>query len=166
MSGFKVGDNVRLEGTIINMFAGWVGVRILADQGLGCSSMKIDVLKHATLVEPADKVAENKMLDLSKPVRLISGSEELEFIQLATNGMIIIKWPSGSLDVLTPDEIENIPEPPRTATREMVMVDDGMGTQPYILYDHMEFEEISFVGKIIARGTITLTEGDGMEGVK
>jgi len=162
MSDLKVGDRFSVEGVVTELADPDGEYCARFDGAHSGGYVARSIMAHATLVEPADKVAENKVLDLSKPVRLIGGSEELEFIQLVTNGMIIIKWPSGSLDVLTPDEIENVPEPKRTASRDMVMVDDGMGTRPYILYDHMEFEEISFVGKVIARGTVTLTEGDGL----
>ena len=160
MSEFKVGDKVMLEGVILPIapYDNGFAVRMRGDD-TAWNAITREAMVCATRIEPAPEPVENKVLDLSKPVRLISGSEELEFIQLATNGMIIIRWPSGSLDVLTTNEVENIPEPKRTMNREIFMIAG---------YDALMFGTLasSVTAKILARGTITLTEGDGMEDAK
>jgi hypothetical protein len=69
---------------------------------------------------------EPQKLDTSKPMRLLGSDEaSFTFLQRATNGMLIIKWDSGSLDVLAENEVENIPAPKIKGRREVVLLDDG-----------------------------------------
>ena len=99
---------------------------------------------------------EPQKLDTSKPMRLLGSDEaSFTFLQRATNGMLIIRWDSGSFDVLDESEVENIPEPKRTTTQivELVPFSDGIRiVEPG--------DPFKFVGTK-SRAKISYTEGEG-----
>ena len=105
---------------------------------------------------------EPQKLDTSKPMRLLGSDEaSFTFLQRATNGMLIIKWDSGSLDVLDESEVENIPEPKIIGRRLAVLVEDGS-----VYWGDNSPDSIYRLGRylhVIGRAWVEITEGDGME---
>jgi len=164
MSEFKVGDRVRLEGTVVSTKGEWVSIHMDGDGSTNHNAITRDAMAHATLIELAQEAKAPPILDTSKPMRVALTGAEVAILcgPAGREDWCFVDFGHGTVGIRKLAELENIPTPKRTASRDMVMVDDGMGTPPYILYDNMEFEEISFVGKILARGTITLTEGEGL----
>ena len=148
---WKVGDRFTLEFEV----TGWSG------EWLECKTMSSarrafppSDMQYAKLIKPA--APEPQKLDTSKPMRLLGSDEaSFTFLQRATNGMLIIKWDSGSLDVLAENEVENIPAPKIKGRREVVLLrngvlawDDPHGYSP---------------GQVVGRAWVEITEGDGME---
>ena len=100
---------------------------------------------------------EPQKLDTSKPMRLLGSDEaSFTFLQRATNGMLIIKWDSGSLDVLDESEVENIPEPKIIGRREAVLLSNGdtVWSTPSNFWHRYP---------VIGRAWVEITEGDGMD---
>jgi len=95
--------------------------------------------------------------DLSKPVRLkVDHTVQGRIVYGPTKrGFYLIEF-DDDIGLWDGNDLENIPEPKRTISREMVMLE---GSDVIIPVENV----VCSWGKIIARGTITLTEGDGME---
>lgn len=99
-------------------------------------------------------------LDTSKPMQIKRTGEEVRYIGRMSDGRIVGEYSfNGALKILDyyESELENIPTQKRTKSREALMVSVS-GGEPYLTWDNC----VPFGGKIIARGTITLAEGDGM----
>jgi hypothetical protein len=97
-------------------------------------------------------------LDTSKPMRVKRTETEIRYLGTLGDGRIIGEHTfAGTYQYGDhyESELENIPTPKRAMSRDMVMV-EGMG--------HLIPASSNFcpVRKVLARGTITLTEGDGM----
>ena len=113
------------------------------------------VIKYAKLSQPA--APEPPKLDASKPMRLLGSDEaSFTFLQRATNGMLIIKWDSGSLDILEESEVENIPEPKIMGRREAFLGPDG---ELYWVSSWPRNHPLDILGRV----WVEITEGDGME---
>jgi hypothetical protein len=111
-------------------------------------------MQYAKLIKPA--APEPQKLDTSKPMRLLGSDEaSFTFLQRATNGMLIIKWDSGSLDVIDESEVENIPEPKIMGRREAVLLSNGdtVWATPSDFWHRYP---------IIGRAWVDITEGAGM----
>ena len=101
---------------------------------------------------------EPQKLDTSKPMRLLGSDEaSFTFLQRATNGMLIIKWDSGSLDVLAENEVENIPAPKIKGRREALLGPDG---ELYWVSSWPGNHPLEILG----RAWVEIEAGDGMEG--
>ncbi|MHB8843078.1 MAG: hypothetical protein ACYC56_15035 [Candidatus Aquicultor sp.] len=96
-------------------------------------------------------------LDTSKPMRAIGGLVVREFVDRTESGKVVVRDGEGYFRIFREEELENIPTPKRTMSRESVMVSVS-GGEPYLTWDNC----VPFGGKIIARGSVTLTEGDGL----
>ena len=100
---------------------------------------------------------EPQKLDTSKPMRLLGSDEaSFTFLQRAINGMLIIKWDSGSLDVIDESEVENIPEPKIKGRREALLGPDG---ELYWVSSWPGNHPLEILGRV----WVEITEGDGME---
>jgi hypothetical protein len=156
---FKVGERVRLDGMVLGTVLGTTHVQFDGcEWGASCGIIP-DAMAHATLIPPAQEPKAPPILDTSKPMQMDDGSE-VTFVDRTESGKILV-WDSDMhLRLLDTDDLENIPTPKQTASREMVLLD---GWKTLITAQGLSPEEAK---KIIARGTITLTEGDGMEAVK
>ncbi len=154
---WKVGDRFTLEFEV----TGWSG------EWLECKTMSSarrafppSDMQYAKLIKPA--APEPQKLDTSKPMRLLGSDEaSFTFLQRATNGMLIIKWDSGSLDVIDESEVENIPEPKIIGRRLAVLVEDGS-----VYWGDNSPDSIYRLGRylhVIGRAWVEITEGDGME---
>ena len=149
---WKVGDRFTLEFEV----TGWSG------EWLECKTMSSarrafppSDMQYAKLIKPA--APEPQKLDTSKPMRLLGSDEaSFTFLQRATNGMLIIKWDSGSLDVIDESEVENIPEPKIMGRREAVLLSNGdtVWATPSDFWHRYP---------VIGRAWVDITEGDGME---
>ena len=149
---WKVGDRFTLELEV----TGWSG------EWLECKTMSSarrafppSDMQYAKLIHPA--APEPQKLDTSKPMRLLGSDEaSFTFLQRATNGMLIIKWDSGSLDVIDESEVENIPEPKIMGRREAVLLSNGdtVWATPSDFWHRYP---------VIGRAWVDITEGDGME---
>ncbi len=103
---WKVGYRFTLEYLITKVVDDYV----IAEIGDAENILSAEEMALAKLIQPA--ATELPKLDVTKPMRLLGSDEaSFTFLQRATNGMLIIKWDSGSLDVIDESEVENIPEP-------------------------------------------------------
>ena len=148
---WKVGDRFTLELEV----TGWSG------EWLECKTMSSarrafppSDMQHAKLIEPA--APEPQKLDTSKPMRLLGSDEaSFTFLQRATNGMLIIKWDSGSLDILDESEVENIPEPKQITTQIVELVPFSFGPRIMMKSDLARYMNVA------SRAKVTYTEGEG-----
>jgi hypothetical protein len=113
----------------------------------------MEAMAHATLIPPAQEPKAPPPLDTSKPMRLKTDHAPVRYLDTGVHGDIWCRTQEGIVCSFKPDALENIPTLKRTMTRDVVMV-EGIGS----LILGGEFCK----NKIIARGTITLTEGDGL----
>ena len=176
MSELKVGDRIQLEGTVrrvrresrLNEEFGlaWVDVHFQGDTWEDVNKITPEALGCATRIEPEGEAAitgmpvENKVLDLNKPIRRKDNLVTVPYLGLTSSGHVITEDEEGDAFSLHQKELENIPEPKQKASREMVLLD---GWKTLVTAQGLCPGDAS---KIIARGTITLTEGDGMEETK
>jgi hypothetical protein len=111
-------------------------------------------MERAKLIHPA--APEPPKLDASKPMRLLGSDEaSFTFLQRATNGMLIIKWDSGSLDILEESEVENIPEPKQITTQIVELVPFSFGPRIMMKSDLAHYMNVA------SRAKVTYTEGEG-----
>jgi len=105
-------------------------------------------------------VVENKVLDLSKPVRIVSSGVGARYVGHMSNGRIVCEFRSDAF-VFCSDfrekELENIPEPKRRFSREAVLVTSLGGGEPYLTWDNC----IPCGSTILARINLIHTEGEG-----
>ncbi len=165
MQEFKVGDRVRLDGVVVKSRGGCgvagllAAVRLAGDGSGEWHGITHEAMKHATIIQPEqEKKVPEKMqeLDVIKPMRKKGYDTALVYVGPLPDGRIVCSsMSSGSLWTGLPSEFENIPAPKRTMSREVVMVEG---------WDTLLFASSMCAAglKILARGTITLVEGDGM----
>ena len=131
----------------------WGSTRLVTREGWHSGPERPDDDDLMRIVE----APEPQKLDTSKPMRLLGSDEaSFTFLQRATNGMLIIKWDSGSLDVIDESEVENIPEPKIMGRREAFLGPDG---ELYWVSSWPGNHPIDILG----RAWVEITEGDGME---
>ena len=154
---FEVGDRFTLEFEVTGWSEEWVECKTMGSTRRGFPPSD---MRHAKLIQGA--APEPEKLDTSKPMRLLGSDEaSFTFLQRATNGMLIIKWDSGSLDVIDESEVENIPEPKIIGRRLAVLVEDGS-----VYWGDNSPDSIYRLGRylhVIGRAWVEITEGDGME---
>ena len=147
---WEIGDRFTLEFEV----TGWSG------EWLECKTMSSarrafppSDMQYAKLIHPTP---EPQKLDISKPMRLLGSDEaSFTFLQRATNGMLIIKWDSGSLDILEESEVENIPESRKVTTQIVELVNFEFG--PRIIPK----SDDAFYVNVSSRAKVSYTEGEG-----
>jgi len=172
MSEFKVGDRVRLEGDIVGLGSMVAHVRLNGDGIKEWHGINYGAMAHATLIGPdrpaikAGQLWEEQQeakapppLDTSKPMRLKMDHAPVRYLDTGVHGDIWCRTQEGIVCSFKPDALENTPPPKRTMSREVVMIS---GWHELVYASSC----VGSTGKIIARGTITLTEGDGMDEVQ
>ena len=148
---WKVGDRFTLEYLITKVVDDYV----IAEIGDAENILSAEEMELAKLIKSA--ATGPQKLDTSKPMRLLGSDEaSFTFLQRATNGMLIIRWDSGSFDVLDESEVENIPEPKIKGRREAFLGPDG---ELYWVSSWPGNPPLEMLG----RKTVEITEGDGME---
>ena len=97
---------------------------------------------------------ENKVLDLSKPVRVKRNNRIVKFLAQSSSGAVATEEDCGNIVVHLPEDLENIPEPKRTATRELMatMEDKGLMIRPSSQHKYLG---------VISHAEVTYTEGEG-----
>lgn len=164
MTDFKVGDKVMLEGVILSIgpHTHEYGVRMRGDD-TAWNTITQDAMAHATLIEPAPEPVEDKVLDLSKPVRVKSRPDEKVVSIFGPNSrdFYMVEFECGSVDLRFGCEIENIPEPKKTVMQEVNLHEYANGSR---------FFASGYVScaALISKARITHTEGEGwsIEGVE
>ncbi len=152
---WKVGDRFSVEGVITETADSDGDYKAIFDGHTIGGCVIAAEMACAKLIHPA--APEPQKLDTSKPMRLLGSDEaSFTFLQRATNGMLIIKWDSGSLDVIDESEVENIPEPKIMGRREAVLLSNGdtVWATPSDFWHRYP---------VIGRAWVDITEGDGME---
>ena len=148
---WKVGDRFSVEGVITETADSDGDYKAIFDGHTTDGSVFGAEMACAKLIQAA--APEPQKLDTSKPMRLLGSDEaSFTFLQRATNGMLIIRWDSGSFDVLDESEVENIPETKDTWSREVVKV-EGL--------DFLVMDGGVFNRKVLAKAKVTYTEGEG-----
>ena len=153
MQEFKVGDRVRLEGVISRLWGeggAWVNFTG-SDEETGVTR---EEMAHATLIEPAVKAADEKVLDLSKPVRIKvrPGVEVREVFGPSSRGFCLVDRADGILDIRLLEELENIPES-KSVTGNVVLI---KGSDELWLDSELGKDD-----RVTARARITHTSGEG-----
>jgi len=93
-------------------------------------------------------------LDFDRPIRLRVTKNPIDYIA-HDDTKIVFRDEQGSLIGIAIECFENVPAPKRTLSREIIMI-EGFDT---LVMGGLAWGD----GKIIARKTVTLTEGDGIE---
>ena len=155
MQEFKVGDRVRLEG-VVTTVRGSGDIVMLLNGGDRTTYMSSEEMAHATLIEPAVKAAEEKVLDLSKPVRVKSRPDEKVVSIFVPNSrdFYMVEFECGSVDLRFGCEIENIPEPKKTVSQAIYLHEYADGSR-------MFFSGCVTCGTFISKARITHTSGEG-----
>ena len=151
---WKVGYRFTLEYLITKVVDDYV----IAEIGDAENILSAEEMALAKLIQPA--ATELPKLDVTKPMRLLGSDEaSFTFLQRATNGMLIIKWDSGSLDVIDESEVENIPEPKIKGGRLAVLAEDGSvywgDNSPDSIY------RLCRDLRVVGRKLVEITEGEG-----
>ena len=151
---WKVGDRFSVEGVITETADSAGDYQAIFDGHTtdGCvmaAEMACAKLIHSAAPKP-------QKLDTSKPMCLLGSAEaSFTFLQRATNGMLIIRWDSGSLDVLDESEVENITEPKIKGQREALLLKNGV-----VVWDG---PEVHPPDRVVGRAWVEITEGSRME---
>ena len=148
---FEVGDRFTLEFEVTGWSEEWVECKTM---GSTRRAFPPSDMRHAKLIQGA--APEPQKLDTSKSMRLLGSDEaSFTFLQRATNGMLIIKWDSGSLDILEESEVENIPEPKQITTQIVELVPFSFGPRIMMKSDLAHYMNVA------SRAKVTYTEGEG-----
>ena len=153
MQEFKVGDRVQLEGAIVHVDSEYIGVQMRGDTAIDFDTITPAAMAHARLIEPAVKAAEEKALDLSKPVRVKSYPDKKVVSIFGPNsrGFYMVEFGCGTVDLRFGGEIENIPEPKKTTTQEVYLHEYANGSRFFSGY--------VACAALISKARITHSEG-------
>jgi len=107
-------------------------------------------------VEAAVKVAEEKPLDLSKPMRIKvrPDVEVREVFGPSSRGFYLVDRADGILDIRLAEALENIPEPKKTVSQAIYLHEYANGRRFYT-YGYVSY------AALIAKARITHTSGEG-----
>ena len=109
------------------------------------------------LVELVQDAPEPQKLDVTKPMRVIADSV-LSITYVAFDpvmNMIYVRYPNGRIDCYPPEELENIPEPKRTTTQIVELVNFDFGQRIMMQSDG------AFYVNVASRAKVSHTEGEG-----
>ena len=148
---WKVGDRFALEHEITGLCGGWVSGRLV---GIDKSSVEIPMagMQHAKLIKPTPP--EPQKLDISKPMRLKGSGKLVKYID-RDEFKIVIRFENGYIEFANEDELENIPEPKRTTTQIVELVNFTSG--PQIVMKGCG----TFYVNVASRAKVGYTEGEG-----
>ena len=160
MREFKIGDRVRLEGIVTsdNVYNNGIGVRMNGDTHSTFNAITAKAMAHATLIEPAVKAAEEKVLDLSKPVRRKNGLTEVSIIGPMSDGRIVCEYPlfgTPQYAAYYDRELENIPEPKITTSDVLSLWEFKTGARAFLWGD------AAGCATRLSQVRVSYTEGEG-----
>lgn len=106
--------------------------------------------------------SQNKLIDFNRPIRNIVTRLPYTFLIQSSNGTVVVEDPVNLMVLrLTEHQIENFNDEPRSATNEIVLaVDTRTGDVSNCINGYAEMMDWTIIG----RKTITVTEGEGMNG--
>jgi len=155
MQEFKVGDNVRLEGTITDMWKSHVYVQLKGDSETVCN-VRMDAMAHATLIEPGPKAPQKERpLDLNKPIRRKDNLVTVPYLGLTSSGHVITEDEEGDAFSLHQKELENIPEPKITTSDVLSLWEFKTGARAFLWGD------AAGCATRLSRVRVSYTEGEG-----
>jgi len=153
MQEFKVGDRFSVEGVVTALADREGDCRALFDgHDSDCKVIGAE-MAHAKLIEPAVKAAEEKALDLSKPIRRKDNLVTVPYLGLTSSWRVITEDEGGNAFSLHQKELENIPEPKKTVIQEVNLHEYANGSRFFAGY-------VSCAA-LISKARITHTEGEG-----
>jgi len=159
MNDFKVGDRVRLEGIVTsdNVYNNGIGVRMNGDTHSTFNAITAKAMAHATLIEPDVKAAEEKPLDLSKPVRIKvrPDVEVREVFGPSSRGFYLVDRADRILDIRLAEELENIPEPKITTSDVLSLWEFKTGARAFLWGD------AAGCATRLSQVRVSYTEGEG-----
>jgi hypothetical protein len=152
---WKVGDRFSVEGVVTELADRDGDYRALFDGHESDGYVISGEMARATLIPPAQEPKAPPPLDTSKPIRIKGDSQEIRYIGMRSDGRVVYETTNLILWASNPDALENIPTPKRTMSREVVMIS---GWHELVYASSC----VGSTGKVLARGTITITEGEGL----
>ena len=152
---WKVGDRFSVEGVITETADSDGDYQAIFDGHTTDGCVIAAEMAHAKLIKPA--APEPQKLDVTKPVRVIADSV-LSITYVAFDpvmNMIYVRYPNGRIDCYPPEELENIPEPKRTTTQIVELVNFDFGQRIMMQSDG------AFYVNVASRAKVSHTEGEG-----
>lgn len=151
---WKAGDRFTLEGIVVQ--PAWNASGYVAFIGDAANTMvSSSAMSHAKLIQPA--VPEPQKLDVTKPMRVVADSvPSITYVAFdPVMNMIYVRYPNGRIDCYPPEELENIPEPKRTTTQIVELVNFEFGPRIMLKSDG------AFYVNVTSRAKVSHTEGEG-----
>ena len=159
MQEFKVGDRFSVEGVVTALADCEGDYRALFDGHHSDGYVIGAEMAHAKLIEPAVKAAEEKVLDLSKPVRRKNGLTEVSIIGPMSDGRIVCEYPlfgTPQYAAYYDRELENIPESKITTSDVLSLWKFHAGARAF-----MWGNDVGSATRISSQVRVSYTEGEG-----
>ena len=149
---WKVGDRFSVEGVITETADSAGDYQAIFDGHTTGGCVLAAEMQHAKLIQPA--ATEPQKLDISKPMRLKGSGKLVKYID-RDEFKIVIRFENGYIEFANEDELENIPEPKRTTTQIVELVNFTSG--PQIVMKGCG----TFYVNVASRAKVGYTEGEG-----
>lgn len=148
---WKVGYRFTLEYLITKVVDDYV----IAEIGDAENILSAEEMALAKLIQPA--ATELPKLDVTKPMRVVADSvPSITYVAFdPVMNMIYVRYPNGRIDCYPPEELENIPEPKRTTTQIVELVNFDFGQRIMMQSDG------AFYVNVASRAKVSHTEGEG-----
>ena len=148
---WKVGDRFTMEGTVEHADNGHVTVAV-GPRKMTYGFHHVD-FEGAKLIQAA--APEPPKLDVTKPIRTQHSEIRLQYLTTDSHGQVWVKTPVGNVVHFAESQLENIPEPKRTTTQIVELVNFTSG--PQIVMKGCG----TFYVNVASSAKVTYTEGEG-----
>ena len=149
---WKVGDRFSVEGVITETADSDGDYKAIFDGHTIGGCVIAAEMACAKLIHPA--APEPQKLDISKPMRLKGSGKLVKYID-RDEFKIVIRFENGYIEFANEDELENIPEPKRTTTQIVQLVNFNSG--PQIVMKSAG----PFYVNVASHAKISYTDGEG-----